>query len=29
VFGYALHPDEAVRAEDLLARAARSRIRML
>jgi hypothetical protein len=29
VFGYALHPDEASHAEDLLARAARSRIRML
>jgi hypothetical protein len=29
VFGYALHPDEALRAEELLARAARSRIRML
>jgi hypothetical protein len=29
VFGYALHPDEAVRAEDLLTRAGRSRIRML
>lgn len=29
VFGYALHPDDGCRAEDLLARAARPRIRML
>jgi len=29
VFGYAIHPDEASRPEELLARAARSRIRML
>ncbi len=29
VFGYALHPDEARRAGELLARAARARIRML
>lgn len=29
VFGYALHPDEAQRADELLARAARARIRMV